>query len=428
MDNEKQVTPETGNAEAKPTASKPQKKSTAKKVILTILCVLLGCLLAIGGSAAYTIMFHEPDTGVNDPPPFDTGMLNKETEAPDVTAGETGDQPSPESTDGQPAQTEPPKETGDLRSQQKIYNFLFVGQDRIALNTDVIMLISFNTTKNTINVLQIPRDTYIEADGYSGKINGMYANYYLNNGYDVRRSLRMFADRLEKSLCLKIHNVCHINLDGVVAIVDALGGVDVNVPNTITFYNETKMQWVTLNKGMNHLDGSNAENFIRHRATYLNADIGRIDAQKVFVSAFIQKVKNNYNVSTITAFADTAFKYVTTDVSVADAAFYAKQLLKVDMDKINMMSMVGFGTMSNADGTGLSLYVMVRKNMREMINSYFNIYDFEITDSIFDPDRTFTSTYIYPHINTYYNMTDVVTGDPHSAESLNGGSIYIPGY
>ena len=98
----------------------------------------------------------------------------------------------------------------------------------------------------------------------------------------------------------------------------------------------------------------------------------------------------------------------------------------MDMDKINMMSMIGRGTMSNADGTGLSLYVMVRKNMREMINMYFNIYDFEITDSIFDPERTFTSTYIYPHINNFYTITDIPTEAPHKAEDLNGGTIYIP--
>ncbi len=415
---ENNIQPEIEKTDNRSTPRKPHKLK--KKIGLVILAVVLTLILAFIGIAAYTVLFHEPDTGANEPPPFDTSALISPI-APETNKDANG---SEEPT--VPGETQPSAETQELRSEQKIFNFLFVGQDRIALNTDVIMLISFNTTKNTVNVLQIPRDTYIEISTYSGKINGLYAHYYLSNGYNIKDGLRKFANTLEQSLCIKIHNIGHINLDGVVAIVDAIGGVDVNVPAAITYYDQTLKQNVTIPAGKQHLNGTQAERFVRHRSSYLQADIGRIDAQKAFVSAFIQKLKSSFNASTVSKFVDIAFKNVTTDVSLADAVFYAKQLLKVDMNEINLMSMVGRGAMSNPDGTGLSFWIMVRKNICEMINTYFNIYDFEITDAIFDPNRIFTSTIRYPHINYIYTRQDISTDDPHSAGDINDSSIHIP--
>lgn len=401
-----------------------QKKRIRKRIGLIILALVLAILTAVGSVVAYTVFLHEPDTGANDPPPFSTEGLNTpvtepetmpETKLPEQTEEETE---APETE----AETQPIDPSQIPKSEQKIYNFLFVGQDRVALNTDVIMLISFNTTLDTINVIQIPRDTYIGISTYSGKINGLYASFYLGNGYKTKEALRSFADTLEQSLCIKIHNVGLINLNGVIAIVDAIGGVDVNIPATVTIYYNEKPTPVTLPAGKQHLTGELAEGFIRHRSSYLQADIGRMDAQKAFVSGFIQKLKTSFNISTVTKFVDIAMKHVTTDVALADAVFYAKELLDVDMSNIKLMSMVGNG----ATGDGLSYWVMIRKNMCEMINTYFNIYDFEITDGIFDPQRIFSGANRYPGFNSIYSRQDISTNDPSSAGDINDSSIYIP--
>ena len=398
---------------------KNNKKRLRKKIGLIILAIILVALISVASVIAYTYFFHEPDTGVNEPPPFATGGLN-ETTPPETTTETLENETSVETL---PPETVPETTPDQLpRSQQKIYNFLFVGQDRVALNTDVMMLISFNTTTNKINIIQMPRDTYIRTNIYSGKLNGLYAQYYLKNGRKTTEALRSVADTLEQSLCIKIHNVGHINLNGVVAIVDAIGGVDVNVPVSYSYYDENTQQTVIVPAGPQHLNGAKAEHFIRMRAKYLQADIGRIDAQKIFVSAFIKKLKSNFNATTIANFVDVAFKNVKTDVSLADAVFYGKQLLEVDLEKINMMSMVGRGS----SGDGISFYIMVRKNMCEMINTYFNIYDFDITDAIFDPNRIFTNTGKFSYFNSIYTNQSITTNDPHTADDINNESIYIP--
>ncbi|MBQ7968867.1 MAG: LCP family protein [Clostridia bacterium] len=407
------------------TETKVKKKKKGKIVLLIVLFTILALLLGVVGYAVYAVKFHTPDTGTDDPPPFATDDLfeTEDTTSPPETGTGTGTGTDTDTdTDTTPEETqrpEPPKE------KQNVYNFLVVGQDRVALNTDVIMLINLNATTHKINVLQIPRDTYIELSTYSGKINGLYAHYFVRNGRNKKVALRMFADTLEQNLCIKIHNVLHINLDGVQQIVTALGGVDVNVVSPITLH-YTDGTPVFLDIGLHHLDGYLAEQFIRHRSSYIQADIGRMDAQKIFMSAVIKKVQQNFNVSTIADLAEIVFKNTTTDINLTDGIFYAKELLNIKLEYINFMSMVGKGSMSNEDGTGLSLYIMVRKNMREMINSYFNIYDFTITDSIFDRNRVFTSTEKYPHINQHYINENVNTKDPFSADDINDSSIKIP--
>jgi LCP family protein required for cell wall assembly len=405
------------------TETKVKKKKKGKIVLLIVLFTILALLLGVVGYAVYAVKFHTPDTGTDDPPPFATDGLfeTEDTTSPPETGTGTGTDTDTDTatTPEETQRPEPPK------AKQNVYNFLVVGQDRVALNTDVIMLINLNATTHNINVLQIPRDTYIELSTYSGKINGLYAHYFVRNGRNKKVALRMFADTLEQNLCIKIHNIVHINLDGVQQIVTALGGVDVNVVSPITLF-YTDGTPVFLDIGLHHLDGYLAEQFIRHRSSYIQADIGRMDAQKIFMSAVIKKVQQNFNVSTIADLAEIVFKNTTTDINLTDGIFYAKELLNIELEYINFMSMVGKGSMSNEDGTGLSLYVMVRKNMREMINSYFNIYDFTITDSIFDRNRVFTSTEKYPHINQHYINENVNTKDPFSADDINDSSIKIP--
>lgn len=398
------------------TEQKTKKKKRGKLVFLIILLTVLALMLGAVGFAVYTVKFHNPDTGSHEPPPFATdGFFETEetTARPQTEPSET------------PEETQPTDPSELPKSEQQIYNFLVMGQDRIALNTDVIMLVNLNATTHKINVLQIPRDTYIELSTYSGKINGLYAHYFMRNGRDKKLALRTFADTLEQNLCIKIHNFLLINLDGVKEIVNAVGGVDVNVASPFKITDITGKS-ILLDVGLHHLDGYLAEQFIRHRSSYTQADIGRMDAHKIFMSALLKKVKENFTVSTITKLAGIVFDNTVTDVTFTDGVFFAKELLNINLEEINFMSMVGRSSMSNPDGTGLSFYVMIRKNMREMIDSYFNIYNFHITDAIFDPNRVFTSTKKHPHLNRHYINENAQTNDPFSADEINDNSIDIP--
>ena len=122
-----------------------------------------------------------------------------------------------------------------------------------------------------------------------------------------------------------------MNLDGFVNIVDALGGVEMNVPYRLYYPDPAQNLYIDLYPGYQTLTGAEAEQFVRFRHGYLQADIGRQNAQKMFMSAFIQKAKSSLNISnvgTLTTVATEIIDNLTTDITVSDFVYFAKEMLE----------------------------------------------------------------------------------------------------
>ena len=105
--------------------------------------------------------------------------------------------------------------------QKKVVNFLVTGIDYAegtgrAKLTDVIMVVSYNLEAQSINILQIPRDTYIGSEYPTGKINAVYGN---KNAGGMENLARVIYDRLR----LPIDHYVTINMDGFVSVIDAIG-------------------------------------------------------------------------------------------------------------------------------------------------------------------------------------------------------------
>ena len=150
----------------------------------------------------------------------------------------------------------------------------------------------------------------------------------------------------------------------------------------------------------------------------MQGDIARQDAQKIFMSAFIKKVQESLNVSRITSIAETVLANLYTDVTVSDFVYFGKNLINVDMSKISMFSMP-----CNSAGSHV---VMTKSAMLEIINEHFNVYDGQITDSIFDRDGVFVNNYDQSYINAYYSDEAVYGGKEYNAGGINDDSIDIP--
>jgi len=401
------------------------KKDTPKKVKPLAFYMISGGLIALAavtviwliGWSVYSFFIYKPD--VEDSPeeiPFDTSGLIVETNEPDSTDTDEPDKPP----------VDPPKKT-------ESYNFLLIGRDAVALNTDVIMLLNFNVTDKKLSIMQIPRDTYIVVDNNEYKINALFAHYYTEGENKGEKDLEayglsQFASLLEKNLCLKIHYYAMVNLEGFRNIVDILGGVEVDIPADMYYEDPYQNLTINLKAGKQLLDGKKAEGFVRFRAAYVQADIGRMDAQKIFMSALLKEVKDHFNINTIVKIANQVFENVKTDVSLNDMIYFAKNLLSIDLNAMSFMSMTGYSPMP-PEGC-VWYYVMNRQGVRDLINEYFNIYDFEITDSIFDKNRIFTSTDSAFYLNPYYiaSPEDCIGGKVDSAGDINEGSIHIPRY
>ena len=380
-----------------------------KGMIIGIFIVYAVILFAIAW-----ITFYKPAQPGNDEIPFETGPIQQET---------TEIHPDNENPDN--AYTpETPDKVGDFTVVDGIYNILLIGHDRAATLADVTILVNCNTNDKSITVMQLPRDTCVQ-QFVTNKLNAVYSTYYngaIKDGKDVAYETAMeeVSSLLEQTLCINIHHTAILNLDGLINIVNILGGVDLYVPKDMQYYDPEQGLNINLKEGYQTLTGEQAEEFVRFRSGFLQQDLGRINAQKIFLTALFQKVKSSISITNtdkLAQIADEVFKNLHTDMSLSDILFYAKFLLGVNLDNLNMTTIPG-----NLTG---SYYVINRAATLEVINEYFNIYNTEITDSIFDRNRFFCLD-DQTLLNYYYADSETVLDEMYNGQDISDDSIYIP--
>ncbi len=229
--------------------------------------------------------------------------------------------------------------------------FAVYGVDKGEALADVIIVASFDKIKNTINTISIPRDTYVEMSEKnrtelrekgrripSGgmKINavhslaGEYGNEYLTR-------------QIEELLDIHIDYYFEVNLESFVDIVDAVGGIEVDVPSNMYYRDPTQNLYINIKKGFQKMDGKTAQGFVRFRQ-YVTGDIQRIEMQKVFLKALAEKIANMETLlSNFQELVDIFMANVETNMTVGDAIDYAPYIKNVSKDKIIMETLPGDG-------------------------------------------------------------------------------------
>jgi polyisoprenyl-teichoic acid--peptidoglycan teichoic acid transferase len=186
----------------------------------------------------------------------------------------------------------------DLREKQvemesEPFTILLLGTDQRKRSdpiwrADTMILIAVNPKKHTAKVLSIPRDTYTEianTNGFKSKLNSAaYWGYKKDIGQveNIRKTL-------ENLLHVPIDHYARINFQGFEDIVDALGGVEVDVP--FAFHQKAiggKM--VYFEPGPAKLNGSEALAYVRMRKQDPRGDLGRNERQQEMVSKLIDKI------------------------------------------------------------------------------------------------------------------------------------------
>jgi len=251
-------------------------------------------------------------------------------------------------------------DTVEVADRAKSINILFLGTDREAGLCDVIMLINVDLSTDRATVAQIPRDTYAAyTDASYKKLNGAYTS--LGGAEQV-------ADFLGDAMGVRIdHYVC-IGLDTLGDIVDAMDGVDIELPCDMVYSDPAQGLYIDLEKGLCHLDGELAEQFVRFRSDYINGDLGRLDAQKLFMAAVFQKLSDSFS-PIMAAKLSAAAEGVETDMSIADMLSVGVQALDMDGQSISMVTLPG--EEATATQSGACYYVLSRAACEEIMEEYF---------------------------------------------------------
>lgn len=259
--------------------------------------------------------------------------------------------------------------------RDKITRFLVLGCDHSTRLTDSILVVSINETKRETRILQIPRDTYAEYTKKSykklnGAMQGMGAS-------DLKRFL-------SHALGIKIDYYVILKLDFFKSLVDAIGGVDVMIERDMEYSDPAQNLKISLKAGRTHLNGDMAEQFVRYRSGYVNADLGRLDAQKLFLSAFAKQCQSLTlpQLLHVTALALTG---VQTDIGLPSAIRTVGILRSCDASAIPMATLSGQAVKGKS---GAWYYVLNREAASEMVEKYM-MSDRTKEDALFDPDRVF---------------------------------------
>jgi|GEM_PF-239504 len=233
----------------------------------------------------------------------------------------------------------------DLKKDDtKQTNFLLVGvggyeHDGSNL-TDTIMIASLNAKDKTVKMISLPRDLYIDNKQSGGeRINKIY-DTYLHKYKNSPIAMTKLAEEITAILGVPIHYTVKVNFNGFVKIVDAIGGVTVDVENSIhdpyypkgeTIYFET----FDLAAGLQKLDGATALKYARSRKT--TSDFDRAKRQQSLMSA-IKEQALNINLLTdpgkIQALYNSIADSIETNLSISEIIELAKIAKDIPKDSI----------------------------------------------------------------------------------------------
>lgn len=201
-------------------------------------------------------------------------------------------------------------------------NILVLGVDKREGDvgrSDTMFVVMLDPKNENMSLLSIPRDTMVRIpnNGWN-KINHAYAY----GGH------KLSEQTVENFLGIKINNYVLIDIKGFVELVDALGGIDIDVEKNMTYsdpYDDGANGLVIhLKKGLQHLSGQHAMEYVRYRDE--EGDIGRIKRQQKFMKAVYQKALQPETILKLPAIIKSISKIVTTDVPVSDMLAVLKAL------------------------------------------------------------------------------------------------------
>ncbi len=275
----------------------------------------------------------------------------------------------------------------------RVTRILMLGCDRAAALTDSIMLLTVESPSGNIRILQIPRDTYAAyTERDYKKLNGAYNALGLDG-------MKQF---LSASLGISIDYVAAIDLDCVSALVDAVGGVDVEVPQAMQYTDPSQNLTIDLQPGLQHLDGEQAEHYLRFRSGYANADLGRMDAQKLFLQSFLKKSQSMGSTG-ILQILWTMLPRAQTDIPVQEAIRLIRLLPNADLSEVPMATAPGEAVQGSS---GAWYYSLNRAGMIRTVREFLLSPDAE---PAFDPNRVFDRQ-DFPKFHEIYTAPDSGAG------------------
>ena len=185
-----------------------------------------------------------------------------------------------------------------------------------SFNGDTLMMISFNPHTLNATVFSIPRDTYVPIaclGGEESKINsaGAYGT-------------KCVINTVQNLTGINIDYYVKVDFQGVIDLVNAVGGIDVEVPAKVNFcesnqYRSMRQEdLICISEGLQHMNGEQALAFSRHRKTLPAGDFQRVQHQQLVVEGVAKQIKNVSSVNDFYTILDTLAPNIDTNMQTKE--------------------------------------------------------------------------------------------------------------
>ena len=249
----------------------------------------------------------------------------------------------------------------------KVVNVLLVGVDGGETRTDTLMLVSMNMENKSVSLLSIPRDTRIMYNGGWDKITHLYS-------YD--KSGQLTINTVKEITGADINYVAIINFNGFSKAIDELGGVDIVVPdmgNGGMYYKDPAQGLdIALPAGPQHLNGEQAQGFVRFRSGYANADLGRVETQRYFIQELVKQKLNAKNITKVPAVINALEGDLRTNYGCDDIIAQMTKMIGMDSQNINSYTLPGRSGMASTRYGTLSCFTYNDAETKELVKQHFS--------------------------------------------------------
>lgn len=231
--------------------------------------------------------------------------------------------------------------------------------------TDTMIYVRYDVNSGKIAMMSIPRDTYVTNDYCVGhKLNAIYRG----------KNVVPLVEEIQELLDVKIDYYLIFDTEMVHELVDAVGGVEIEVPMRMKYDDPTQNLHIDLQKGLQVLNGKQAEMFVRFRHNndmtvgYSMGDLDRTKVQQTFIKAFAKTALSASNIPKYPELIKIALEHTDTNVTVREALKYATDAAKIDVE--NIISLTAPGEAKYIDN--LSYFVLDEDETRKVIKEQFN--------------------------------------------------------
>lgn len=253
-------------------------------------------------------------------------------------------------------------------------NILVAGQDRATGLCDFLLLAGVDRASGKTTLLSLPRDTFAAYN------DGSYCK--LNGAMQALGGMEAFCTFLEESMGVTVDRYVRMDPDALRTAVDAIGGVEIVIPEDMEYRDPAAGLSIRLPAGKQVLDGEQAEHFVRFRSDYAWGDLGRIDAQKLFLTALLKTAKGKVTLPTLVRLVTAMPEHIETNLTVSEMLSLGKTAMGTPDESILFFTLPGKAC--TVAQTGASYYVLSAPSAAELMEDFFGG-----DASSFDPEEVF---------------------------------------